>query len=163
MLSRALHSSPEQLDILRECEAHVSRLRSAANYMGYDALGSVYDEMLSEVDGFASQAVDAEAVQIDQFLQTTLVGGMARIRELFPNAELLESIETEELTVAADETEEEPAIAQEAEASELPAEGDLPADVGARVDVRGTFVKVDAFMRNFYLADVVIEALPDPT
>ena len=100
----------------------VERLAATANYMGYDALGSVYDDMLSGVNGFASQAAEADSDGIDQFLQSTLVGGLARIRELFPNAELLEAIATEELTVIAEDKQEEPPVTAEAESSELPVE-----------------------------------------
>jgi len=102
-------------DAVTQLGEQVERLSSTANYMGYDALASVYDDMLSDVTGFASHAAAAEPAQIDQFLQSTLVGGLARIRELFPNAEPLETIDTHGLSVAADEPLEEPVTPVEAD------------------------------------------------
>ena len=107
----------------------VERLSATANYMGYDALGAVYDEMQSEVDEFSSQAIEADSARIDQFLQSTVVGGVARIRELFPDTESLEAIETQKLTMTgADEASESTAEKENetTEFPELPAEDDRP-------------------------------------
>lgn len=44
MLVRALDGSSEGADIVGECRHHVAKLRSAANYMGYDLLVEMYDQ-----------------------------------------------------------------------------------------------------------------------
>ena len=72
----------------------VERLSGTANYMGYTALVAVYDKMLSEVEAFASGAKTAEATETEAFLQSSLVDGIDRIRELFPNADGLATIDT---------------------------------------------------------------------
>jgi len=72
----------------------VDRLSATANYMGYDALAVVYEKMLSEVDAFASGAEGAGASETEAFLQSSLIGGIDRIRELFPNADMLAAIDT---------------------------------------------------------------------
>jgi len=72
----------------------VQRLSATANYMGYDALTVVYEKMLSEVEAFALGADAAGASETEAFLQSSVVGGIDRIRELYPNADLLATIDT---------------------------------------------------------------------
>ncbi|BBO79239.1 hypothetical protein DSCW_66560 [Desulfosarcina widdelii] len=72
----------------------VQRLSATANYMGYDALTVVYEKMLSEVEVFASGAESAGSSETEAFLQSSLVGGIDRIRELFPNADMLGAVDT---------------------------------------------------------------------
>ncbi|WP_319526279.1 Hpt domain-containing protein [uncultured Desulfosarcina sp.] len=72
----------------------VERLSGTANYMGYTALVAVYDKMLSELEAFASGAKTAEPPEIEAFLKSSLVDGIGRIRELFPNADGLSTIDT---------------------------------------------------------------------
>lgn len=50
-------------DVLQSCLSHISRLRSSANYMGYDKLRNLYDLWRSEIETFmASEAINNKAV-----------------------------------------------------------------------------------------------------
>jgi two-component system chemotaxis sensor kinase CheA len=72
----------------------VERLSATANYMGYDALWAVYEDMLTEIGSFSSQSETAGAQAYESFLQSVVVSGVKRIRSLFPNARSLENIDT---------------------------------------------------------------------
>ena len=72
----------------------VDRLAATANYMGYDALSAVYDDMLAALEAFSSRSETAGAEEIDALLQSVVVSGVGRIQELFPNAESIKSIDT---------------------------------------------------------------------
>ncbi len=76
----------------------VDRLAATANYMGYDALSAVYEEMLAALGALASGSEAAGAEAVDTFLQTAVVAGVARIQGLFPKAESLAAIDTTALT-----------------------------------------------------------------
>ena len=77
----------------------VDRLASTANYMGYDALSVVYDDMAAVIGAFTSRSTPAGADDIEAFLQSILVSGIGRIQELFPNAKELASIDTTALAL----------------------------------------------------------------
>lgn len=49
MLSRALEGGGQDLGILEECIHHLARLRSAANYMGYETLTAYYDQWIDHI------------------------------------------------------------------------------------------------------------------
>ncbi len=72
----------------------VGRLAATANYMGYDALCAMYDDMLSALAAFSSRSETAGAEEIDALLQTVVVSGVGHIRDLFPHAESITSIDT---------------------------------------------------------------------
>ncbi len=72
----------------------VDRLAATANYMGYDALSAVYDDMLSALATFSSRSETAGADEIDALMQSVVVSGVGRIQDLFPNAESIKSIDT---------------------------------------------------------------------
>lgn len=53
-------------DVLQRCLSHISRLRSSANYMGYDKLRNLYDLWRSEIETFmASEAINNKAVAVE--------------------------------------------------------------------------------------------------
>jgi two-component system chemotaxis sensor kinase CheA len=78
----------------------VDRLAATANYMGYDALSAVYDDMLAVLEAFSSRSESAGADDIDALLQSTVVSGVNRIQDLFPNAESMAAIDMTVLTAA---------------------------------------------------------------
>jgi len=78
----------------------VDRLAATANYMGYDALSAVYDDMLAALETYSSRSETAGAEEIDALLQSVVVSGVGRIQALFPNAESLATIEATFLTSA---------------------------------------------------------------
>jgi len=71
----------------------VDRLAATANYMGYDALSTVYDDMLAALEAFTSRSEAAGAEDIDALLQSAIVSGIGRIQNLFPNAQSLAAID----------------------------------------------------------------------
>ena len=77
----------------------VQRLSATANYMGYDGLTEIYDQMQAGLEAFGAQSENADAAKVDAFLQATVVGTVDRIQELFPNADSLAAIDTMVLTV----------------------------------------------------------------
>jgi two-component system chemotaxis sensor kinase CheA len=83
----------------------VARLGATANYMGYDALAAVYDDMLAGLAAFASRLQTAGPEEVRAFLQSTVVSGIGRIRDLFPNAELPADIDATVLPAAPVESE----------------------------------------------------------
>ena len=78
----------------------VDRLAATANYMGYDALSAVYDDMLAALAAFSSRSETAGAEEIDALLQSVVVSGVGRIQDLFPNAESLAAIDATVLAAA---------------------------------------------------------------
>ena len=76
-----------------EMADQMERLSTAGNYMGYDALTAVYADMLTELAALASRLETAGPGDIDTFLQATVVGGVGRIQELFPQAGSLMGID----------------------------------------------------------------------
>ncbi len=87
------HAAEEMTD-------QVDRLAGTANYMGYDALAAVYGDMLAALERFSSRSEAAGADDIEDLLQSTIVAGIARIQDLFPNADPLAAIDTDCLTEA---------------------------------------------------------------
>jgi two-component system chemotaxis sensor kinase CheA len=83
-----------------EMTDQVNRLAATANYMGYDALSAVYDDMLAALETFSSRSEAAGANDIDDWLRSTVVPDVARIQDLFPNAESLAAIDTDFLAAA---------------------------------------------------------------
>ena len=77
-----------------ELTDQVDRLAATANYMGYDALSAVYEDMLAKLEAFSSRSETAGAEDIDALLQSAVVSGVNRIQDLFPNAESLKAIDT---------------------------------------------------------------------
>jgi two-component system chemotaxis sensor kinase CheA len=77
---------------VEEMADQVDQLASTANYMGYDALAVVYEDMAAAIGAFASRSATAGSEDIDAFLQSAIAPGIGRIQELFPNAKALEAI-----------------------------------------------------------------------
>ena len=67
-----------------EMADQVDRLAATANYMGYDALSAVYDDMRAAIETFSSRSEAARAVDIDELLQTAVVSGMAASKVSLP-------------------------------------------------------------------------------
>uniref|UniRef100_UPI003565F2DC chemotaxis protein CheA n=1 Tax=Desulfosarcina sp. TaxID=2027861 RepID=UPI003565F2DC len=78
----------------------VGRLAATANYMGYDALSAVYDDMLAAMEAFASRSEPAGSEEFDAWLQSVIVSGVGRIQDLFPHAESLAVIDATVVTAA---------------------------------------------------------------
>ena len=78
----------------------VDRLAATANYMGYDALSAVYDDMLAALETYFSRSETAGAEALDALLQSIVVTGVGHIQDLFPNAESLATIDAAFLTAA---------------------------------------------------------------
>jgi two-component system chemotaxis sensor kinase CheA len=55
-----------------EMTDQVNRLAATANYMGYDALSAVYDDMLAALETFSSRSEAAGANDIDDWLRSTV-------------------------------------------------------------------------------------------
>jgi hypothetical protein len=87
-------------ELSAEMADQVERLATTANYMGYDALSAVYDDMLAALETFSSRSEAAGANDIDDWLRSTVVPDVARIQDLFPNAESLAAIDTDFLAAA---------------------------------------------------------------
>jgi two-component system chemotaxis sensor kinase CheA len=83
MLSRALEGSAADVGVLEESLHHLARLRSAANYMGYEALTGFYDQWTNGIHE-SIEALDegqgyAPAYMVSQI--NTLVGSIAQLRD----------------------------------------------------------------------------------
>lgn len=89
------------LDGTRRMAEQVKRLAGTAHYMGYDALSAVYDDMSAGIEELACRSAEADVDAIDRFLQSTVAGGIDRIRKLFPHDRNLASIDLTELSAAA--------------------------------------------------------------
>ncbi|MGD8701445.1 MAG: chemotaxis protein CheA [Desulfosarcina sp.] len=89
-------------EAVTEMTDQVGKLSATANYMGYDQLTAVYADMLTGLEAFASLSPTDDADAIDTLLQATVVGGIARIQELFPDAEALAAIDLAVLSVPSD-------------------------------------------------------------
>ncbi|WP_319404593.1 Hpt domain-containing protein [uncultured Desulfosarcina sp.] len=88
------------VEAVGELTDQVDRLAATANYMGYDALSAVYDDMLAVLEAFASRTETAEADDIDALLQSAVVSGVNRIQDLFPHAESIAAIDLTVLAAA---------------------------------------------------------------
>ena len=126
--TRQMARLEDVLSVAARMTEQVDRLSATANYMGYDALTAVYDEMLAGLAAFVAQPESVDAGTVETFLQATVVSGVKRIQELFPNAEPLSAIDTDLSMSAVDEA---PASveAEETVADALP-QDDNDADFG---------------------------------
>ena len=59
---------PFNADEVFEMAEQVDRLAATANYMGYDALSAIYDDLLSALQVFSSRSETAGAEEIDALL-----------------------------------------------------------------------------------------------
>jgi two-component system chemotaxis sensor kinase CheA len=73
-----------------EMADQVTRLAATANYMSYDALTAIYDDMQTAIDAFAPHSDSTDDEALETFLQTSIVAGIARIQDLFPDTRLKE-------------------------------------------------------------------------
>ena len=71
----------------------IERLSGTANYMGYDELSAVYDDLQASIGAFASQSSTADDDEIDAFLKTSIISGISRIQKLFPKSEALAAVD----------------------------------------------------------------------
>jgi two-component system chemotaxis sensor kinase CheA len=100
--------------VVKELAGQVEKLAATANYMSYDGLSAVYADMQSEIDSFDSRSDDPGLEDIDRFVQSTMVFGVRRIQNLFPDAQDLAGIDTT-IVIEAPESMEEVSVAPERE------------------------------------------------
>jgi two-component system chemotaxis sensor kinase CheA len=90
-------AGPEAVD---EMAGQVERLAATANYMGYDALSVIYEDLQAAITKFSSRSAYAGATEIEAFIQTSIVSGIDRIKELFPDVKPLPGTDTQERIAA---------------------------------------------------------------
>ena len=88
-------------DAVDEMADQVDRLKSTANYMGYDALSEQYATLHADISAFSSQSSSAGEKEIKTFLQTTIGSAIDRIQQLFPDAKSLSALDTSMLNLEA--------------------------------------------------------------
>ncbi len=95
MLAHAMQGSGEAADLLADCQGHLLKLRSAANYMGYDHLVALYDAWVDEVDSAFNASASDNAADTAFMLQR-----LATLYQAFPQLGPLETLAPSEVDEA---------------------------------------------------------------
>ncbi len=69
-----------------ELADQVDRLAATANYMGYDGLAEVYDDLQEAIGSFSFDLENVTDEMIDAFIHNTIIDGLVRIQSLFPQS-----------------------------------------------------------------------------
>jgi two-component system, chemotaxis family, sensor kinase CheA len=104
-------------NILGRLTAEVKGLRSSANYMGYDALTQVYDQLLQRI-GETDLRILEERFDKKEFIETQIAPALETVSRLIPGARLdpvlewsaMDSVLDSEISISADTKQEEPLL-----------------------------------------------------